>query len=150
MNSKKFKEYGAAAEQMYVMEGKSAAEIAEALPIGDNTVRRWATKGDWDRRRRERVAGPKASLDMAERVLYNKLAELEDAGDKAVGLEEIKELTALVNAVNNLKKHYDPFEIAVLAGGEYVGYVKEAVDSPADRELLFEVWSEFVEEMRKR
>ena len=52
--------------------------------------------------------------------------------------------------VDNLKKYYDPFEIAVLAGGEFVTFVNDNVVDPADRERIFEVWNEFAEAMRTR
>jgi transposase-like protein len=142
-------EYAADAEALYVERGDTLVAIARALPVSLSTVRRWARDGDWARRRRVYRASPKSAAALAADLLSKKITELNELPPESVDAAVIKDLTALVKAVNELNKAYRPYELAVLAGGEFVNYVSRRVADPKLRQAIFGVYSNFVEEMRK-
>lgn len=137
------------AERMYVEEGATLATVATALPISLTTARRWAKEGDWARKRQVFLSSSKSALALATDLLNKKIAEINTLPIESVDAAVIKELTALVKAVNELNKTYRPYELAVLAGGEFVNYVSQHVKDPALRVDIFNAYSAFVEEMRR-
>lgn len=143
-------EYFADAEQIFVERGESLAAIARVLPVAPSTLSRWARGGDWRRKRRVYLSSAKSAAALATDLLNKKIAEINDLPPESVDAAVIKELTGLVKAVNELNKAYRPYELAVLAGGEFVNYVSREVKDRKVRTAIFDVYSSFVEEMRKR
>lgn len=137
------------AERMYVEEGASLPAVAALLPISPTTARRWAKEGDWPRKRQVFLSSPKSALALATELLKKKIAEINALPPESVDAAVIKELTSLVKAVNELNKTYRPYELAVLAGGEFVNYVSREVTDAKLRVKIFDVYSSFVEEMRR-
>jgi len=57
---------------MAVREGRTIAEIAEAVGVSKTTVGRWSKAGDWaDKRRRRQAENPDAGLDKLKETRRN-------------------------------------------------------------------------------
>ncbi|HUU56579.1 MAG TPA: hypothetical protein VMW93_04490, partial [bacterium] len=78
-------------------------------------------------------------------TLHKKVAEINALPIESVDVETIKCLTALVNAVEKLRRTYRPFELAVLTAGLVVEFGKENIADVDERTAFFARWSELVE-----
>jgi hypothetical protein len=133
------------AERLYVQDGKTTRDIAAVLPVSPSTVSRWARDGNWKQRRCAYLESAKSALDLTVQTLHRKVGEINALPIESVDAETIKCLTALVSAVEKLRRTYRPFELAVLTAGLVVEFGKEKIADVDERTTFYARWNEFVE-----
>ena len=102
----KFPKYGPEAERMYV-EGKSTYEIARFLPVSQRTLERWRKEYDWDEKRRVYRSGVFGSVAALEKLLLQKLEELQQLPADQVDSKRIDSITKLVASIHKMKQEMD-------------------------------------------
>lgn len=140
----------AAARRMYCADGRSFTEIAGALGISKATVTKWAKSGGWDKVRGV-IAGSIATVhDQAAEILQAKLQQLRDLPAEQVSAPMLDGLTKLFKIVNESRETLNLFECVVLAGEEFVNFVRREVPDEATRSRVFEVWEKFLDEVKTK
>jgi len=136
------------ARKLYVEDGLSPAMIAKRVRVSVSAVQTWAKKGGWQEQREMFLGGPKSVHERLKGLLQKKLAELEEANPEALTPPVLDGIQKLYKAVNDSADTIGLFEAAVVAGGEFVAFVRRRVPDEATRAVIFEVWEEFLEKVK--
>lgn len=141
------------AEDLYVVQGKPAKDIAEALKIRVETVYRWIKDGDWAKKR-----------EMHNNVFRNTLITLENKLDQVSGdlgklnladeefASKCDAISKLLGQIVKLRNHYeqDKLKMTVDIMGEFAIYVRK-LELPEDKVEAVEMCMDgFFKEMRKK
>ena len=141
------------AEDLYVVQGKSAKDIAEALKIRIETVYRWCKDGDWAKKR-----------EMHNNVFRNTLITLENKLDQVsadlsklnLADEEFASkcdaISKLLGQIIKLRNHYDQDKLKMTVDimGEFAIYVRK-LELPEEKVEIIEIAMDgFFKEMRKK
>jgi len=107
----------------YTLEG-----IAGIIPVSVATLSRWKTKGDWEARRRERVASARNVADILEEALAEKIAGLrEQAGLDDRAFDSIAKASA---AIERLRRgSYDIRAAAVEVMERFTAWAREQAEA---------------------
>ncbi|MGA7579157.1 MAG: hypothetical protein ACLQUW_13055 [Desulfobaccales bacterium] len=65
------------AERLFVMENRTPEQIAEILPICQNTIYKWSLKGGWPKKREASLASPRSLAEKLRRYLERQIEALE-------------------------------------------------------------------------
>lgn len=146
----KSEQYYQDAEELYVRQLKSVPQIARILPVSQTTLYKWSEEGEWERKRRDYLKGPKGALELAEELLADMLKKLREKPVEKLSPRDIDKLAKVAKTVQGLKKSYDPYEIAVLFGSEFVPWVNTVVKDEGLRNQIFDLYNSYVEYVRAR
>lgn len=98
------------AQQMYVQEGLTLAEISRRLDVSKTSLSYWKRDGDWGNARTKYLSSERHFADLMNQIKYNLakklLEELQDS-EKAANPQNIYSLATLIRAL----KPYSAIEI---------------------------------------
>ena len=137
------------ARKLYVEDGLSPAQIAKRVRVSDSAVQNWAKKNGWQEQREMFLGGPKSVHERLKGLLQKKLAELEQMDPQALTPAVLDGVQKLYKAVNDSADTINLFEAAVLAGEEFVSFVRRRIPDEATRQTVFNVWEEFLEKVKE-
>ena len=107
-NSKKEAFY-APAENMFVLQGMTREEVAKRLQVSDKTVRVWAQRGEWEKKRAAVLESAHATyLELYEviRKMAKSVSMDVEAGNE-ISQARLYTLKGLIDSVGNMKKFED-------------------------------------------
>ena len=136
------------ARKLYVEDGLTPSQIAKRVRVSESGVQNWAKKGGWREQREMFLGGPKSVHERLKTILQKKLTELEDKDPEAITAALLDGIQKLYSAVNRSAETISMFEAAVVAGEEFVGFVRRRVPDEPTRAVIFEVWEEFLEKVK--
>ena len=138
----------AVARKLYVEEGLSPAQIAGRVRVSESAVQSWARKDGWQERREMFMGGAKSVHERLKAILQKKLTELEEMNAEAITPALLDGVQKLYSSVNRSAETIGLFEAAIIAGEEFVSFVRRRVPDEATRAVIFEVWEEFLEAVK--
>jgi alkyl sulfatase BDS1-like metallo-beta-lactamase superfamily hydrolase len=135
----------AAARKLFVEDGLSYLDVGARLTIPEATVRNWSKKGHWETARDEIAGSAKSLYEMALKVLKAKLVHLESLPPEEVTTSVLDGLNKLFIVVQSARETVRLLEAAVIAGEEFVAFVRRTVPDEATRAKVYETWDAFLE-----
>jgi len=136
------------ARKLYVEDGLSPAQIAKQVRCSESAVQQWAKKHGWQKQREMFLGGPKSVHERLKSLLQKKLTELEEMNPEALTPPVLDGVQKLYKAVNDSADTISLFEAAIVAGSEFVAFVRRRVPDEVTRAVIFEVWEEFLEKVK--
>lgn len=136
------------ARKLYVEDGLTPAQIASRIRVSESAVQQWAKKHGWQEQREMFLGGPKSVHERLKGLLQKKLSELEEMNPDALTPPVLDGIQKLYKAVNDSAETIGLFEAAVIAGEEFVAFVRRRVPDEATRATIFEIWEEFLEKVK--
>ena len=133
----KWEQFGTAAEELYVKQGKSLREIAELLQIAPKTIGEWSKKHNWVAKRKTAKTSPVEIARLAEDVLRAKLEELRELPPEDIDPAKIDAMYKLLLTVEKTSKETRLLEKGIFVMNVYVDYLRRTV-SPEDIEIEFQ------------
>ena len=139
----------AAAENFFVRDGKTLAQVAEIVGVSEAALAKWSKAGDWVKKRAERQReSPQAALDLLKRQREIQI--------QAIGGEKQADAGA-IDALHKLNQVIEKMEAGVAAIGptlDVVGrlaeYVMRSTDDPTHITIMREWIEKFLAEERRR
>jgi uncharacterized protein YjcR len=144
----KFEQYGLAAEELYVRQNKTLAEIAAILQLSPMTILRWKKEGAWEETRKKFRASSRGALQVLEEVLNKKAEELGGMKLEAIDSKVIDGIMKLVASVRKLKEQDDIRVQALNVVGEMEKFLRKASYKENERQLFMKMISEFLTYLR--
>lgn len=141
------------AEDLYVVQGKTAKDISEVLKVRIETIYRWCKDGDWNKKR-----------EMHNNVFRNTLITLENKLDQvSADLSKLNladdefaskcdAISKLLGQIIKLRNHYDQDELKMTVNimGEFAIYVRK-LELPEEKVEVVEMCMDgFFKAMRKK
>ena len=150
-NTRFGEEEKARAKRLYVEQGQSAEEVADAIGCSTRTVQGWIKGLDWKIARSAWIELTGVPLeDLEERALRKILNRLERDADTLSS----KELLDLLGNVNKFKallakrQGYRLLDAALVVGEEFQAFVLK--EAPEEAPRLLEAWRSFLEDIQRR
>jgi hypothetical protein len=144
MPDNKYPQYGDDARRMF-LEGKTAKEIAQILPISEKTVGEWAAFGDWKGDRKKARSQFQSDEETVKTLMRKFLAELSDKPMSQVSPADLDMLAKLTSTLRSIQSMLDPKAATLLVMRKFLEFV-----ASKDKELhqgLLEILPEFFELM---
>jgi hypothetical protein len=144
MPDNKYPQYGDDARRVFI-EGKTAKEIAQILPISDKTVGEWAVLGDWKDDRKKARSQFSSDEETVKTLMRKFLAELSNKPMSQVRPADVDMLAKLTSTLRSIQSMLDPKAATLLVMRKFLEFV-----AGKDKELhqsLLEIIPEFFEIM---
>lgn len=145
----KYRLCGKRAEELYVQESKDPAEIAEITGVSLSAINNWVKKYRWNEKRLLYRRSERNRLDKLYAILDGKLAELEGVESPEVTLGMLQEVTALIKAVNQMRRQYSPGEVMVYSGEFFVPWLKRECEDEDLRKQIYHFFNRATDEALK-
>ncbi len=138
-------EVKAAARKLFVEEGLSYLDVGARLKVPESIVRKWSKTGNWERSREELSGSARTLYEMALKILKAKLMQLEQLPPEQITTGQLDGLNKLMLTVQNARETVRLLEAAVIAGEEFIGFIRRTVPDEATRTIIFHEWERFLD-----
>lgn len=138
-------EVRAAARKLFVEEGLSFLDVGARLKIPESTARKWSKAGNWERAREELSGSARTLYEMALKILKAKLQQIEQLPPDQVTTGMLDGLNKLMLTVQNARETVRLLEAAVIAGEEFIGFIRRTVPDEATRTVIYNEWEKFLD-----
>lgn len=134
MAGRKEEAYFDEAERLYVKENKTPEQIAVLLPVSQNTLYQWRTKGGWEKKRQVSLTSPRNLADKLRRILERQIEGLE--GENAINPGAYDAIYKAFKAIEKLEKAQDLRVLAIEVMKEFVDWLKAKELSAGELEFI--------------
>lgn len=135
----------AAARRLFVEEGLSYLDVGARLDVPESTVRKWSKDGHWELSREEMAGSTRSLYEMAQKILRNKLQQIEKLDPDQVTTAMLDGLQKLMNTVQAARETVRLLEAAVVTGEEFVSWVRREIPDEATRSVVYDAWHRFLD-----
>ena len=146
MPDNKFPQYGENARRMF-LEGRTAKEIAQILPISEKTVGEWAAYGDWKDSRKKARQQINSDEEMVKEIMRRFLAELKEKEMCQITTADLDMLSKLTSTLRSIQSTLDPKAATIFTMKKFLEFAA-GKDKVLHKNIL-EIVPEFFEEMGK-
>jgi transposase len=138
----------AQAEELFVRQGQSIAEIAAQLGLGARTVAQWSGVWYWNQKRRaQQFASAHPALEALKGELARRIKEIGD--NEKVDPDQIDALNKLDQTLQKMESRLDPIGPMLDGMGRFAHFVAARAD--ADDCAVIHKWMErFLNEERRK
>jgi len=139
----------AQARRLYVEEGRAVRQISQLLNVPTATIHYWVKNRKWKEVREEMAGSARSIYEMGVKILRGKLKELADMPAGKVSPAMLDGLNKLMRTVESARENVRVFECAVIAGEDFVPFVRKQIPDEQSRAIVFQVWEAFLDSVKE-
>ena len=144
MPDNKYPQYGEDARRMF-LDGKTAKEIAQILPLSEKTVGEWAVLGDWKEDRKKARSQFQSDEETVKALMRKFLAELSNKPMAQLSPADLDMLAKLTSTLRSIQSMLDPKAATLLVMRKFLEFV--AGKNKELHQSIVEILPEFFEVM---
>lgn len=133
------------ARRLFVEDGRTPEEIADTIQVSMSTVHKWIKKYHWDTAREELSGSARTVFEMLLKALRRMVEHLNSLPPEEVSTSLLDGLHKLMKSTMEARDSVPLLESVVMAGEEFVAFIRREVPDEKTRTIVYEQWDKFLE-----
>lgn len=131
--------------RLFVEDGLSCPQIAQAIPVSEKSLQRWAQEGAWRSKRVEYVKSQRSTLVNLQQILEGTIHELSQRHPEDVDASTVDKIIKLVGAIKKLHREMDLPTAMVICFDKFLPWLQKNMPELAELMLDNGIMDKFAE-----